>query len=393
MYGAGHFNRLNAVVAGLAARGHDVHVFTAPEFAGKVRRAGARFVDVYRFGSLDDADPVSLPRPCRIVSWTARFAEPTIAAAAALRPALVVADSFAVVGRVVARRLEVPWVNVCAGHDVRPETMFPQLANDPRVALAPACGEAAEILRDRYGLADASPFSYVSPPSPHLNVYCEPPEFLTAEQRAAFEPVVYFGSLLARGPARRLPPGPTARHRRLQVYASFGTIAWRYFSDEAIAALAAVASAAERRPELAVTISLGGADVTEDEIGALRRPGVSVRRWVDQRRVLARSDLFITHHGLNSTHEGVWHGVPMISHPFFWDQPALAARCRELGLAVPLVDGPPRCRVLTCHVDAALDAVAAHRPTMTEAIERAARWEERTIRQRPSALARIESLI
>ncbi len=47
--------------------------------------------------------------------------------------------------------------------------------------------------------------------------------------------------------------------------------------------------------------------------------------------------MFVTHHGLKSTHEAIWQRVPMISYPFFGDQPALAALCQRLGLAVPLV--------------------------------------------------------
>ena len=40
------------------------------------------------------------------------------------------------------------------------------------------------------------------------------------------------------------------------------------------------------------------------------------------------ADLFVTHHGLNSTHEAIFNRVPMLSYPFFWDQPGLAAECR-----------------------------------------------------------------
>ena len=48
------------------------------------------------------------------------------------------------------------------------------------------------------------------------------------------------------------------------------------------------------------------------------------------------TDLFVTHHGLNSTHEAIFNRVPMLSYPFFWDQPGLAAKCQAFGIARPL---------------------------------------------------------
>ena len=62
---------------------------------------------------------------------------------------------------------------------------------------------AAELsrLRDEHGLADASPFSYVSGVSPDLNLYCEPPQFLQPDERRPFEPLAFIGSLWPDGVA------------------------------------------------------------------------------------------------------------------------------------------------------------------------------------------------
>ena len=80
---------------------------------------------------------------------------------------------------------------------------------------------------------------------------------------------------------------------------------------------------------------------------------------MDQWAVLGETDLFVTHHGLNSTHEAIFNRVPMLSYPFFWDQPGLAAKCQAFGIARPdlrdefldflrsmtELDGDPRPRV------------------------------------------------
>ncbi len=117
-----------------------------------------------------------------------------------------------------------------------------------------------------------------------------------------------------------------------------------------------------------------------------------VETYVDQWRALQDADVFITHHGLNSTHEAIFHGVPMISYPFFWDQPALAARCQAFGLAQPLV-GALREPVCADDVHAAMDAIAARREAMDAALARARQWELAVIGQRPAVLQQLVDLV
>ena len=86
--------------------------------------------------------------------------------------------------------------------------------------------------------------------SPDLNLYCEPPEFLPACQRGPFEPLAFFGSVCPEdatpGDARVFPLVGGSRPA-LRVYASFGTIVWRFFEDQALAALEALADFVGRR--------------------------------------------------------------------------------------------------------------------------------------------------
>src|SRR5207248_2161599 len=142
---------------------------------------------------LEGADAVSVPLPCRNVTFAGVHAEALAAEAARFEPSFVVSDTFTVAGRVVARLLGVPHVNVCANHNMIPEVTLAAVERDPRVAVGPECHRAVEKLR-RLGIENASPFSYVDGLSPHLNVYCEPPQFLTEAERRVFEPVAFYGS-------------------------------------------------------------------------------------------------------------------------------------------------------------------------------------------------------
>ena len=163
------------------------------------------------------------------------------------------------------------------------------------------------------------------------------------------------------------------------MYVSFGTVIWRYDSREALAALEAIATA------------LGGATPDPARVAALARPNVKVERYVDQWSVLREANVFVTHQGLNSTHEAIFHGVPMLSYPFFWDQPALAATCERLGLALPLA-ASPRGPIAAADVTAALDLLVRRRDAMRLALSRALEWERSTIAGRPAVVDRVLAL-
>jgi UDP:flavonoid glycosyltransferase YjiC (YdhE family) len=392
----GHFQRLRPLISGLAGRGWEVHVFTDRRFEAGVAAAGGRFADLFADRPLEIVDDESTPFPCRYVTFAGRHAADVIEELEALDPAIVLYDTFAVVGRVAARALGIPYVNVCAGHRMDPSRVDALIENHPRVTISESCSRAVEMLRDGYGLEDASPFSYLTGLSPRLNVYGEPPEFLTDEERRAFEPLGFFGSLppaaelaaLERNGGRS-PFG--AEEARLRAYACFGTVVWRYWRVEALAALGALADAFEERPGTRALISLAGAELEPEERRALARANVAVADRVDQWRALRDADAFVTHQGLNSTHEAIYQQVPMLSYPFFTDQPLLAERCRELGVSMPLAAAPRD--VLTPEaVQSALDGLEDSRGAMDDALATASEWERRTIEGRGAVLDRIAAV-
>ncbi len=384
----GHFGRMRGIIAHIAAAGAEVAVFTHRRFQREVEALGGTFHDVYGRFPIEEADNESHPVSCRHVSHAGRFAEQVASELRALDPAVVVYDSFAVIGLVAARLLERPYVCVCSGHNLNPARFLEMLPRDPRVKLSPRCHEAVARLRERYGLADASPFSYVSTLSPHLNVYGEPPEYLDPVAREAFEPVAFFGSLakLDAPPPGRSPFGDANGVRR--IYVSFGTVIWRYYAQEALRALEALGEAFARRRDVRVLVSLGG---NAAEVRGLASGNVLVEGYVDQWRALSEADLFVTHHGLNSTHEAAYWRVPMLSYPFFWDQPGLAAKCAELGVAVPLAR-EPRAPISAKDVDDALDRVDAQRDAMRRGLAAARSFEEQVLAGRAAVTRRILDL-
>lgn len=385
----GHFAPLRSVIAGMAERGATVHVFTAPEFAAEVQAAGGRFADMFGRYPIEAADDESIPVPSRYVTYAGHYAEAIIRDVSELGIALVVADTFAVIGRVVANALEVPYVSVLAGHNIAPGPYIEHVKANRQVETSERCRRAVELLRERYGIANASPFSYADGLSPHLNLLCEPPEWLTAGERRAFEPAAFIGSL---APARSLEaPRPPAgfRGRSPKVYAALGTVPWWYWPEIVTDTLETVARAVGATADL--VISVGALDVPRERLAAMRSAGATVVEDLHTWAALGEADVFVTSQGANSTHEAAYSRVPMLSYPFHGDQTALAERCASFGIGLQLVD-EPRAPLSTGAVVEGIAAIGERRAEFDEALERARGWELAVIESRAAVVERVLSL-
>ncbi len=390
----GHTQRLIPVISALNIAGIHVHVFTSQRFSKDIVEAGGLHIDLYEGRLLDEADPSSTPNPCRYVSFAGYYAEQIVSRAAALKPSLVLHDGFAVIGQVVAQALGIPRVNICAGHNREPEAALKALIDDPIVNISENCRNAVKTLRDKYGIKNASPFSYVTSLSDDLNLYCEPPRYLSEEQRKPFEPIAFFGSL-SENTINRAPSGPSLypKHAGVtqRIYVSMGTLIWRYYETAARNLLETIREATGDLPEYSVLVSLGGATAGE-WVRCLDASNFRVELYVDQWSVLSESTVFITHHGLNSTHEAVFHRVPMISYPFLADQPGMAKCCQDMGFAIPLTHEVLG-TVSADDVRSALLKIEEQQSLMLERLSEARQWELDVIARRGEVIRRIMDLV
>jgi UDP:flavonoid glycosyltransferase YjiC (YdhE family) len=223
--------------------------------------------------------------------------------------------------------------------------------------------------------------------SPHLNIQSEPPEFLAPEGRASFDPVAFYGSVLR----RPLASGTWfSGDGRTRVYVSFGSYLFLAFRKEFVAALTRVVDGLAAADGVEALVSLGAPDADEETVASFVRPNVRVEQWVDQPAVLAQADVYVTHHGIASTHDAIDQRVPMLSLPFFGDQPSQAALCQSLGIALPL--GTPTALPEVGEVGAAVARVGAHRAQLLESLEVVRGWEDAVIAGRPAVIAQIRAL-
>jgi MGT family glycosyltransferase len=393
----GHLQRMLPLLAGLARTGVPVYAFADPSGRVDVESTGASFVDLFSHVPKAELDPETRkPDAARWVTLAGLHADTFIKDVEALRPGLILQDAPAVIARVVARHFDLPRVVMQSSPTFDAQAWMRQYQAEPDIdaSISARCRTAVHILRDRYGMEDASPFAAFLGPRGDLDVYSEPPEFMPHRTSGDGERVAYFGSLWPERLHRDLSspspfgPGRLASHR---VYVSFGTTLWFRRKPDMIDALATIVDALAGMPETSAVVSLGGKPV-EGPAVRLVRPNVRVESHVDQIRTLHDTTCCVTHHGMNTTHEAIYHGVPMISCPFMWDQPGTAARCQELGLAVPLASTDGTAFDVD-DVTRAFEDVTRRETELRRRLADARQWELDVMARRPDVIRRVVSMM
>ncbi len=135
-------------------------------------------------------------------------------------------------------------------------------------------------------------------------------------------------------PWERLDPG------KKLLYASLGSQSFLAGREMAVSFLRAVAEGAARRPDWQLVLGTGGLVEPVD----LPLPASAVALpWIPQIPILERTALMVTHGGLGTIKECIFHDVPMVVFPIGRDQPNNAKRIvhHGLGLAGDLAGATP----------------------------------------------------
>lgn len=126
---------------------------------------------------------------------------------------------------------------------------------------------------------------------------------------------------------------PEKKKERPLVYISMGTVINNRpdFYNKCIDAL--------KNLNVDVIISCGNS-INCKELGILP-DNIQVYPYVDQLDILARTDVFITHCGMNSVSESLYMAAPMVLYPQTNEQYAVARRVIEIGAGMLLKDDSP----------------------------------------------------
>ena len=324
----GHTNPTLGIVRELTKAGHQIYYFSFETFREKIEAAGATFIgcDGYDFEMEDkeNADRVGKDKVFAtelLVSSTLALDEMTTQKIEEIKPDLVVSDSVAFWGKLVAMKHGIPYVSsttTFAFNKYSAKYMQESPIDIVRMIFAlPKINKQIKRLREVgypvKGLLDIVQNDNETNTIVYTSKYFQP----CAE---TFSDRYHFI-----GPSIRPITQPMEKTAEKTVYISMGTVNQnREFYRNCINVLG--------KTDWQVIISMGTNTEHFENV-----PGnIQIYESVDQMAVLSIADAFITHCGMNSASEGLYFQVPLILFPQTNEQGAVAKRIEELCAGVRL---------------------------------------------------------
>ncbi|MED2934154.1 glycosyltransferase [Bacillus wiedmannii] len=332
----GHINPTLQVVEELVSRGEEVVYFSIESFRDRIERTGAtvRTIDEQKFlkaflsggrnylserinGLLHTAD-VIIPNVLEQIEGE-HFD-------------YIIHDSMFGCGRLIAQILKLPAINSCtsfAQDEKSFEQMLDYLSKNIPVEVQDKIHNDFESLTkgiaEKYGVEINSQYE----------VFCNPAPLTIVFTIKEFQP---FGDMFDEtfkfvGPS--IPAQVkdeefdfTTIEEKSPIYISLGTV-----FNEALDFYKLCMKAFENSDHT-IVMSIGNKTKISD-LGNIPKNFI-VKNYVPQTKLLAYAKLFITHGGMNSTHEGLYNGIPLIVIPQSADQPVIAKQVENLGAGIKL---------------------------------------------------------
>ena len=324
----GHTNPTLGVVRALTEAGHRVFYFSFEMFREKIEQAGAVFIpcDGYDFEmeDKDNADRVGKDKVFAtelLVSSTLALDEMTTRMVSEIEPDLIVSDSVAFWGKLVAMKHGLPYVcstTTFAFNRYSAAYMKESPWDIAKMLLAmPRINRQLKRLREK-GYPVKSLLEIVQNDNDTDTIVYTSKYFQPRSE--TFSDRYHFI-----GPSIRPISAPVEKTAEKTVYISMGTINQnREFYRNCIHALG--------QTDWQVILSMG----TNTEHFENLPENIQLYESVDQMAVLSIADAFVTHCGMNSASEGLYFRVPLVLFPQTPEQGAVAKRAEELGAGVML---------------------------------------------------------
>ncbi len=337
----GHINPTLPITAELAQRGVQVIYYLTEGHRKRIEATGAEFRpypmlqdDYFESKGLDGSNP---PRTARTLIETSRDLLPTlIGVVQKEQPAVIVHDAMCPWGWLVAKHAKLPTVSSMSTMMLTPRLIlksgqFPNLI----ALMIKNYGYLREFNRiagevsRTYGTPKLSfPDAVSSTGTITLNYTSA---LLQAGSESLDRSIKFVGPSIT--PRADTTDFPLDQLRHPLIYISLGTVI-NENRDFYTACLQAFAGTPYQ-----VVMAVGNKiDLTS--LGAIPENFI-VRNFVPQLDILQRADLFITHAGLNSVHEGLYYDVPLLLVPQQSEQRLTASRIQELGAGIALKQVSP----------------------------------------------------
>lgn len=334
----GHTNPTLGVVKELTGRGHEVLYYSYKPFREKIEAAGAKFIACDDFDAehrLTQEEAARLGSDLALstrvlVDTTLSLDDMVCREMAALRPDCIVADSMAVWGKAVAKKLRIPFVSSTTTfafnqHSAKiMKQSFRELVS--MIFAMPKIQKDVKRLQAK-GYPVKNVLEIISNDDFTDTIVYTSPDFQpcseTFSEKYAFV-----------GPSIRPAKSTVEKRREKLVYISMGTV------NNDMLPLYRNCITALGDTGYQVILSVGN-QVALSAFGTLPE-NVEVYPFVDQMAVLQKADVFLTHCGMNSVSEALYFGVPLAMLPKTKEQEGVAERVRQLGAGILLEGNSPQ---------------------------------------------------
>ncbi|MES5893860.1 macrolide family glycosyltransferase [Bacillus cereus group sp. RP43] len=332
----GHINPTIKVVEELISRGEDVVYFSIEAFRERIEKTGAtvRTIDDQKFiKAFLSGGRNYLPERINGLLHTADIIIPSVLEQIEGEHFdYIIHDSMFGCGHLIAQILKLPSINSSTSFAQDEKSFTRMLEHLSKNISEESIGKIKNDfqnltigIKEKYGVEIKSPYEVFYNPAPLTIVYTTR-EFQPFGE--SFDESYKFVGPSISTQLRKENFDFTAIEGKSPIYISLGTV-----FNEAITFYKLCFKAFENT-DYTIVMSIGEKTKISD-LGEIPKNFI-LKNYVPQTEVLTYTKLFITHGGMNSTHEGLYNGVPLIVIPQSADQPVIANQVENLGAGVTL---------------------------------------------------------
>ncbi|MGG4103239.1 macrolide family glycosyltransferase [Paenibacillus lautus] len=332
----GHINPTIGVVQELISRGEEVVYFCIEAFRERIEKAGAtvrtfddqKFIKAFISGGRD-----YLLERANGLLLTADIVIPSVVEQInGEHFDYIIHDSMFGCGRLLAQILKLPAISSCTtfaqtkeSFDQMLEPFFVNVPADIAKPINDKFQSLTAMVQEKYNVEIDSPYEVICNPAPLTIVYTT--RKFQPEEEAFDQSYKFVGpSISARLTQENFDF--TAIEGESPIYISLGTV-FNHAMDFYKLCIEALGNT-----DHTIVMSIGS-KVQVSDLGEIPTNFI-VKNYVPQTDVLQHAKLFITHGGMNSTHEGLYYGVPLIVIPQSADQPIIAGQVAHIGAGITL---------------------------------------------------------
>lgn len=335
----GHTNPTLGVVEELVRRGHEVWYYSYNEFREKIEARGAHFIACDEYDTEKRLEPKDAMRIGKDLAFSTKVLVDTTLALdemcckqmQELKPDCIVADSMAVWGKAVAMKFGIPFVSsttTFAFNQYSARIMKQSMGELLKMIFSmPKINKDIKRLQDK-GYPVKNVLDIIQNDNDTNTIVYTSPEFQPCSE-------TFLDKYSFVGPSIRETTEEITKTKEKLIYISMGTV-----MNDQLKFYKNCVKAFENT-EYQVIMSVGKL-VNMAELQDAHIPtNITIVPFVDQIAVLKCADVFLSHCGMNSVNESLYHKVPLVMYPQTSEQAGVATRVEQVGAGVRLTKDTP----------------------------------------------------